>query len=36
LSDLRRSLDFYGRIFGWPRNERIDYRNYVELLPPGG
>jgi hypothetical protein len=20
----------------WPRNERIDYANYVELLPPDG
>jgi catechol 2,3-dioxygenase-like lactoylglutathione lyase family enzyme len=36
VGDLSRSLDFYERAFGWPRNDRIDYRNYVELLPPGG
>jgi predicted enzyme related to lactoylglutathione lyase len=36
VSDLRRSVDFYERAFGWPRNERIDYTNYVELLPPDG
>jgi predicted enzyme related to lactoylglutathione lyase len=36
VSDLARSLDFYERAFDWPRNERIDYRNYVELLPPEG
>lgn len=36
VSDLPRSWSFYERAFGWPRNERIDYRNYVELLPPDG
>ena len=36
VSDLRRSVDFYERAFDWPRNERIDYTNYVELLPPDG
>jgi predicted enzyme related to lactoylglutathione lyase len=36
VSDLARSLEFYERAFGWPRNEWIDYGNYVELLPPGG
>jgi predicted enzyme related to lactoylglutathione lyase len=36
VSDLPRSLDFYERAFDWPRNERIDYSNYVELLPPDG
>jgi predicted enzyme related to lactoylglutathione lyase len=36
VSDLRRSLDFYERAFGWPRNDRIDYANYVELMPPDG
>jgi catechol 2,3-dioxygenase-like lactoylglutathione lyase family enzyme len=36
VADLARSLDFYERAFGWPRNERIDYENYVELLPPDG
>ena len=36
VADLARSLDFYERAFGWPRNELIDYENYVELLPPNG
>ena len=36
VADLARSLDFYERAFGWPRNEQIDYENYVELLPPNG
>jgi predicted enzyme related to lactoylglutathione lyase len=36
VSDLRRSLDFYEQAFDWPRNDRIDYSNYVELLPPDG
>ena len=36
VTDLARSLDFYERAFDWPRNPRIDYTNYVELLPPGG
>lgn len=36
VSDLRRSLEFYEGAFGWPRNEWIDYTNYVELLSPDG
>jgi predicted enzyme related to lactoylglutathione lyase len=36
VTDLRRSLEFYKHAFGWPRNERIDYSNYVEFLPPDG
>jgi predicted enzyme related to lactoylglutathione lyase len=36
VSDLTRSVDFYERAFGWPRNEQIDYTNYVELLSPDG
>jgi predicted enzyme related to lactoylglutathione lyase len=36
VSDLRRSLEFYERAFGWPRNDWIDYTNYVDLLPPRG
>lgn len=36
VSDVARSLDFYERAFGWARNDRIDYANYVELLPPDG
>ena len=36
VTDLERSLDFYERAFGWPRNDRIDYGNYVELLTPDG
>jgi catechol 2,3-dioxygenase-like lactoylglutathione lyase family enzyme len=34
VKDLERSVDFYERALGWPRNERIDYANYVELLAP--
>jgi catechol 2,3-dioxygenase-like lactoylglutathione lyase family enzyme len=36
VGDLARSLEFYEQAFGWPRNERIDYANYVELHPPDG
>jgi predicted enzyme related to lactoylglutathione lyase len=36
VRDLARSLRFYEQAFGWARNERIDYANYVELLPPDG
>ena len=36
VDDLERSLASYERAFGWPRNQRIDYRNYVELHPPDG
>ena len=36
VSDLACSVEFYERAFGWSRNERIDYANYVELLPPDG
>ena len=36
VSDVGRSADFYERAFGWPRNDRIDYEEYVELLPPDG
>jgi predicted enzyme related to lactoylglutathione lyase len=36
VSDLGRSLQFYEQAFGWPRNDRIDYANYVELMPPDG
>ena len=36
VRDLPRSLEFYERAFGWPRNEWIDYASYVELLPPSG
>jgi predicted enzyme related to lactoylglutathione lyase len=36
VSELVRSLDFYERAFDWPRNERIDYANYVELFPADG
>ncbi len=36
VADLARSLEFYERAFGWPRNDAIDFTNYVELLPPSG
>lgn len=36
VSDLARALDFYESAFGWPRNDRIDYEDYVELKPPDG
>jgi predicted enzyme related to lactoylglutathione lyase len=36
VSDLRRSLEFYESAFDWPRNDLIDYANYVELKPPDG
>jgi catechol 2,3-dioxygenase-like lactoylglutathione lyase family enzyme len=36
VNDVTRSAAFYQGIFGWPRNERIDYREYVELCGPDG
>lgn len=36
VSDIGRSVALYEQAFGWPRNERIDNSNYVELHPPGG
>ncbi|MBA3364297.1 MAG: VOC family protein [Actinobacteria bacterium] len=36
VSDLTRAVRFYERAFGWPRNESIEYANYVEFLPPDG
>lgn len=36
VHDLARALDFYENALGWPRNERIDFANYVELVPPDG
>ena len=36
VSDVARAVDFYERAFGWSRNDRIDYPEYVELLPPDG
>jgi catechol 2,3-dioxygenase-like lactoylglutathione lyase family enzyme len=36
VDDLDRSLEFYERAFGWPRNDAIDYSEYVELLTPDG
>ena len=36
VTDLAVSLDFYERALGWPRNGRIDYAIYVELLAPDG
>ncbi len=36
VGDVARSVEFYERVFGWPRNDWIDYSNYVELKPPEG
>jgi catechol 2,3-dioxygenase-like lactoylglutathione lyase family enzyme len=36
VSDVRQSAAFYERAFGWPRNQRIDYSNYVEFVLDGG
>ena len=36
VRDLQRSLEFYERAFGWPRNEWIEFSNYVELITPSG
>jgi predicted enzyme related to lactoylglutathione lyase len=36
VNDVRRSVAFYQGVFGWPRNELIDYREYVELHASGG
>ena len=36
VTDLARSLEFYENAFGWPRNDRIEFATYVELLPPDG
>jgi catechol 2,3-dioxygenase-like lactoylglutathione lyase family enzyme len=36
VSDVGRSATFYERALGWPRNERISFRNYVEFVSPDG
>ena len=36
VNDVTRSAAFYQDVFEWPRNERIDYREYVELCGPDG
>ena len=37
VADVARARDFYEQSFGWPRNPRVDYANYVEfVLPDGG
>ena len=36
VSDAQRAAAFYEAVFGWPRNTRIDYANYVELHPDAG
>lgn len=36
VSDLGRSVEFYERAFGWPRNPAVNFGNYVELLSPEG
>jgi catechol 2,3-dioxygenase-like lactoylglutathione lyase family enzyme len=36
VHDVNRSVFFYQGVFGWPRNQQIDYREYVELHAPDG
>ena len=36
VDDVNRSAAFYQDVFGWPRNDRIDYDEYVELHSPDG
>jgi catechol 2,3-dioxygenase-like lactoylglutathione lyase family enzyme len=36
VTDVGRSVAFYRDVFGWPRNERIHYDEYVELHAPDG
>jgi len=36
VNDVTRSAAFYQDVFGWPRNERIDYGEYIELCAPDG
>lgn len=36
VADVERAVAFYEAAFGWPRNRRIDYSNYVELHVDGG
>ena len=36
VEDVPRAVEFYERVFGWDRNPRIDYSNYVELHGDGG
>jgi catechol 2,3-dioxygenase-like lactoylglutathione lyase family enzyme len=31
VADVRRSAAFYESVFGWERNPRVDFDNYVEL-----
>jgi catechol 2,3-dioxygenase-like lactoylglutathione lyase family enzyme len=32
VADARRSAAFYENVFGWRRNPRVDFENYVELM----
>jgi catechol 2,3-dioxygenase-like lactoylglutathione lyase family enzyme len=36
VSDVRQSAALYEQAFGWPRNQRIDYSNYIELVVDEG
>ena len=36
VEDVPRAVEFYERVFGWPRNPKIDFSNYVELHGDGG
>src|SRR5688500_6822387 len=31
VADAQRSASFYEAVFGWARNPRVNYENYVEL-----
>jgi catechol 2,3-dioxygenase-like lactoylglutathione lyase family enzyme len=36
VANVERAVAFYEAAFGWPRNRRIDYSNYVEFHVDGG
>ncbi len=36
VENVSRAVAFYEQAFGWPRNDAIDYANYVELHVPDG
>ena len=36
VGDVARSVAFYEGVFGWPRNPRVNFANYVELQQSEG